>query len=387
MDAIRSLVRWNRIGVVVVTAMFLCCGRAWAAGADAACTPRFPLQVGQADGWLGADAAYSIPQPNGADVWIFGDTLYGTRRVVRHNVPVMVHNTIGISTCGAGGRWRIRYFIRRDAQGNPVSFFHPQHPNTWYWALDGFRSGDSLWVTLLCIRPTDRSSAMGFATCGTDLAKIKVSGPAPLDWKIKYFPLVPDGAHAYPSASAVVVGRYAEIFALDELGARPLLASRISLSGLTDPQANLEYLARDGQWRQGFDPGNAKAILSPGISELSIRYHPRLKRWIAVMFDPHAFSSHILLRTAPSANGPWSAGKIIYTVPEMEPGDPRYDKDNFCYAAKEHPEFERGDLVFTYVCNTMAVPKLATETDIYFPRAVRMPMPAMASGDGSSAKP
>jgi hypothetical protein len=71
----------------------------------------------------------------------------------------------------------------------------------------------------------------------------------------------------------------------------------------------------------------------------------------------------------------------------MQPGDPRYDKDNFCYAAKEHPEFEHGDLVFTYVCNTLTPPKLATEMGIYFPRAVRMPMPAMVRGERSTGKP
>jgi hypothetical protein len=354
--------------------LLCCCGSAWAAGADSQCTPRFPLQTGVRNGWLGADAAYSIPLPGGLDVWIFGDTLYGRRRVVAGNIPVMVHNTIGISTCREG-KWRIRYFIRRDEQGHPVSFFAAQHPHTWYWALDGFRSGNDLWITLLCVRSSGQASALGFLTCGTDLARIDSPGPNPLTWKIRYYPLVADGAHAYPSASAVVVGKYADIFALDENAPRPLIASRIPLSGLADPQANLEYLARDGKWRKGFDPANAKAVMSPGISELSIRCHPRLKEWIAVMFDPHAFSSHILLRTAPSPTGPWSAGQIIYTVPEMTPGTPRYDKDNFCYAAKEHPEFEHGDLVFTYVCNTFAVPKLATEMDIYFPRAVRMPMP------------
>lgn len=374
---------WIWISVMVL--LFCCCGSLWAAGSDASCTPRFPLQMGVRNGWLGADAAYSIPLPNGLDVWIFGDTLYGKRRIVHGKQPVMVHNTIGISAC-TDGRWRIRYFIRKDAHGHPVSFFAAQHPDTWYWALDGFRSGTDLWITLLCVRPSGGASALGFETCGADLARIESPGADPLSWKIRYFPLVANGAHAYPSASAVIVGKYVDIFALDEEGSRPLIASRIPLSGLGNPQASLEYLASDGRWRKGFKPAQAQAVMSPGISELSIRYHPELKKWVAVMFDPHAFSSHILLRTSASPTGPWSPGKVIYTVPEMVPGNPRYDKDNFCYAAKEHPEFEHGDLVFTYVCNTLAVSKLATETDIYFPRAIRMPMPVVAAGP-SAEKP
>lgn len=350
---------------------------AFAAGRDAACTPEFPLEHGQADGWLGADAAYSIPLPDGRDVWIFGDTLYGQQRVVRGSTPQMVRNSVGISTC-RHGRWQLRYAIRRDAEGHPVSFFQPQHPNTWYWALDGFVAGRDLWVTLLCIRDAPaKTAAMAFETCGTDLARVPAPGADPQTWKTDYFPLVPDGAHAYPSATAVVDHRNADIFALYEKGSRPLLATRIPLAGLLDPRKNLEYLAKNGAWEPGFDPAAAEEVMHQGSPELSIRYHPELKRWLAVMFDPAAFSSKILLRTAAAATGPWSGGQVIYTVPAMQPTTPGYDKNTFCYAAKEHPEFEHGDLVFTYVCNTFDVPRLATDLDIYFPRVVRMPMPPL----------
>ena len=357
--------------------MFLAGPCAFAAAADAGCTPEFPLEQGKTDGWLGADAAYSIPLPDGRDAWIFGDTLYGKQRVVQDAIPQMVRNSMGISVC-KDGHWNLRYAIRRDAQGRPESFFQPQHPNTWYWALDGFVAGRDLWVTLLCVRNAPgKTAAMAFETCGTDLAHIPSPGADPQNWKIDYFPLVPDGAHAYPSATAVVEGPDAYIFALRETGSRPLLAARIPVARLGDPQKNLEYLASDGQWKPGFDPAAAEEVMHKGSPELSIRYHPERKQWIAVMFDPEAFSSKILLRTAPALTGPWSDGQAIYNVPEMQPSTPGYDKNTFCYAAKEHPEFEHGDLVFTYVCNTFDVPKLATNLGIYFPRVVRMPMPPL----------
>ena len=368
------------LGVIALSAacLLLAAGpSAFAAGADSACTPNFPLEHGNADGWLGADAAYSIPLPDGRDVWIFGDTLYGQQRVVNGTTPQMVRNSIGISTC-RHRRWQLHYVIRKDAQGQPASYFTPQHPNTWYWALDGFVAGRDLWVTLLCVRNAPaKTAAMAFETCGTDLAHISSPRPNPQTWKIDYFPLVPNGAHAYPSATAVVDGHDAYIFALNEKGSRPLEATRIPLDGLGDPQRNLQYLANDGQWKPGFDPATAAEVMHKGSPELSIRYHPELKQWVAVMFDPEAFSSKILLRTAPSLTGPWSNGQVIYTVPEMQPTTPGYDKNTFCYAAKEHLEFERGDLVFTYVCNTFDVPTLATNLGIYFPRVVRMPMPPL----------
>lgn len=370
---------FRRRRLFFLLACFLCLGSSsFALSSHSACTPKFYLEQGKSLGWLGADAAYSIPLPDGRDVWIFGDTLYGKQRVVQGNTPLMVRNSIGISTCDAGGNWNLTYVIRKNSEGHPVSFFTPQHPNTWYWALDGFVAGRDLWVTLLCVRnaPSSKSQAMGFETCGTDLARISDPGSDPQQWKIDYFPLVPDGVHAYPSATAVVHDRNAYIFAQQEAGTRPLLATRIPLKGLSNPAKNLEYLASDGKWKSGFDPQQAKRVMEQGSSELSIRYHPEQKQWLAVMFAPGAFSSKIILRAAPSLTGPWTAGQAIYQVPEMQPGRSGYDKDTFCYAAKEHPEFEHGDLVFTYVCNTFAVPKLATNLAIYFPQTVRMPMPA-----------
>jgi Domain of unknown function (DUF4185) len=348
--------------------------KAWASTAHSLCTPEFPPQTGKAHGWLGADAAYSIPLEDGRDLWIFGDTLEGKQRVVHAGVPKMVRNSIGISTCSAG-RWKIEYHLRRDASGTPKDFFRAQHPDTWYWAMDGFSSGSDVWVTLLCVRATKANSAMGFESCGSDLAKIEAPWLDPQQWKITYYPLVADGVHAYPSATVVPDGDNVDLFAMKELGAKPLIAGRIAKARLNDPRANLEYLAADGEWKKGFEPEYAAAVMTPGSSELSIRYHPEIKRWLAVMFAPGGFSADIVLRISPSATGPWSKVQTIYTVPEMQPETAGYDKDTFCYAGKEHPEFERGDLVFTYVCNTFAVPKLATEMNIYLPRVVRMPMP------------
>lgn len=345
------------------------------------CVPAFPLEHGQPASWQGADDAYSIPLPGGRDVWIFGDTLYGPQRLVTGNDPRMTHSSIGISTCDAKGRWHLKYFFKRDEKGNLASFFVPREPTHWYWAMDGFVAKGNLWISLLCIKPASHPEpwAMNFETCGTDLAKITNPGDSPDRWKISYFPLVKDGVKAYPSASAVVHGGYAYIFALYESGDRPLLVTRIPLGGLDDPQAHLEYLAANGKWAPGFSPKDAKVIMAKGATELSIRYHPALKKWLAVLAGPDFMSADVRLRTAPSLTGPWTSGSVIYRIPEMLPG-PKHDKDVFCYAGKEHPELEQpGELLFTYVCNTMNVPKLMSQSDIYFPKVVSLPMPDLTN--------
>ena len=344
--------------------------------ASSSCNASFPLESGKHLGWQGADAAYSVPLPDGRDIWIFGDTLYGPERSVVGQTPRMVHNSLGISTC-KDGRWHVQYIVKHDASGNALSYFSPRNSAHWYWAMDGFYANGDLWVTLLCIRHPSKPvpAAMDFETCGSDLAQVTHLDRNPQRWKVTVRPLVPDGVKAYPSASAVVNDGYAYIFALYEEGTRPLLATRIPLEELTKPAASIEYLAGDGTWRPGFDPARAKQVMKQGSSELSIRYHSTLKKWLAVMVDPTLFSDKIMLRTAPSLVGPWTEGEEIYVMPEMQPG-PRHDKNVFCYAGKEHPELEtNSDIALTYVCNTMDVPELATHLDIYHPQVVRLPLP------------
>ena len=244
------------------------------------CVPSFPFQ----QQWQGADAAYSIPLQDGHVTWIFGDTLYGDKRLVTGEEPRMVHNTIGISTC-KDGKWKIDYTIKKDARGDPDSFFKPQQNNgTYYWALDGVEHHDELWITLVCVRnvPNSNAFALGFEICGTDLAHVTGLESDPQNWKVSYFPLVAEGVHANPSASALIADDYLYIYTLYEVGSRPQILTRIPLQGLGDPGKNLQYLGSDDKWHDGIEPAKAKIIMKTGASEMSVRYHPELKKWIAV---------------------------------------------------------------------------------------------------------
>lgn len=341
------------------------------------CNPSFPAQVP----WQGADAAYSIPLQDGRVVWIFGDTLYGDKRQVNGNDPRMVHNTIGISTC-TDGKWKIEYAIKRAAKGKFDSFFKPQrNDGTYYWALDGVEYNHELWITLVCVRnkPNSDAFALGFEVCGTDLAHVTRVKKDPQKWKVSYSPLVEESVHANPSATALIEGDNLYIFTLYEQGNRPQILTRIPLKGLGEPKKNLQYLGSDDQWHDGIEPAKAKVIMTKGASEMSVRYHPEWKKWLAVLVDPQIFSDKVLLRSAPSMTGPWTEGDVIYKIPILQKNDPNYDADTFCYAGKEHPEFEKpGELLFTYVCNSMKPKKLEAETNVYFPQVVRMPMPETA---------
>lgn len=70
---------------------------------------------------------------------------------LRRAVPT--HNT-------HGGR-NLKYFIKQDAQGKPVSFFVPGNPHDWYWAMDGFVAHHNLWITLALHPPGHTPGAPG----------------------------------------------------------------------------------------------------------------------------------------------------------------------------------------------------------------------------------
>ena len=93
--------------------------------------------------------------------------------------------------------------------------------------------------------------------------------------------------------------------------------------------------------------------------------------------DPAFWSKSVVIRRAKALTGPWN--QAVTTLPlysEMNPGDPLYDKDTFCYAAKAHPEFGDGSsLLVTYACNSLDFGKLIQQSGLYDPVARLLPLP------------
>src|SRR5258708_31221059 len=137
----------GRIVIVIVIALFMlsCTASLYALDKSRTdCIPSFPFK----ESWWGADAAYSIPLPDGRSVWIFGDTLYGERRTVEGSDPRMVRNSIGVSTCDERGGWTVDYVIRREGKGQPPEFFFAARKKNQFLALVGFLRRNSFLGTL-----------------------------------------------------------------------------------------------------------------------------------------------------------------------------------------------------------------------------------------------
>ncbi len=336
------------------------------------------LHFPYSQGWLGADDAYSIPFAEGKSIWLFGDTFVGDASTTPRNKSTMVRNSVGITTCAPEKECTIQYYWLKPQAGKPLSFFDTGKEEEWYWPMDGCLDRDSLYVSLLVVRnrpgagPTD---PFGFEIVGTRWAKITNPKAAPDQWKVSIKDL--SKGDLWPGTSIVRDGQfvllYTQVSAGEGKGYMTVL--RVPVKKLEDPAASWEYQATDGKWLAGTPHGDAQRVIDQAISEMSVRYHPSTKKWIAISPGPEFPTKRVVARTADSAIGPWSKPQDIFEFPEMKPSNPGYDKDTFCYATKEHTEFDDSRIVLTYACNSNLLEKVMNNMELYRPQVVVLDVP------------
>ena len=337
--------------------------------------PAFPYQ----DGWMGGDDAYSIPlDTNGIrSVWLFGDSFVRDDALVKRDGAGMVANTVGVRTSdGAGGK--INYYWRHDGNGTVDAFFSTGTKAWRYWAEDGWVNGGKLYVCLIRVQSLG-NGALDFREIGVDLAAIKNPQDSPVNWQIRYTALS-SSAKIFPGISTVVDGGYVYLFADQDDAAhkenRPIYLERISLAMFdSEPIRGLEYLAKGNVWKTGSVGDDALVIMDRGVTEMTVRWHPGIRRWVEIQISNEFPGHHIWRREAANLAGPWSKPVSIYTIPEYLPSSHRYKPDAFFYAAKEHVEFlnpANGNGAVTYVGNSMSLSNVTHDLELYAPESVRL---------------
>jgi hypothetical protein len=323
----------------------------------AGCLPFFPDR----DGWYGGDGAYSIGLNDGRVLWLFGDTFVSDEegRRDRTNMKVVLGTTLAVSTCAADSGFQIRYWLKKN-NGEFVSSFGEKE---WLWPQDPFLVGRVLYIPLLSIKANpEMPGPFKFEIAGHKFARIENFEHAdPNRWTVEYLDLtpgIPKEIRAF-ATTAVAFRDYVYFYPLygatrNGVSVLGNILARIPVGKLDDPARAIEYLTGNGQWEKAPDPLKVKVVFGAAVSELSVRYHPGIGKWIAVYLSVRNNGDRMLYQTADVPEGPWSEPGILFApVPEVERGSTRYDRNNFCYAGKEHPEFARDrTLVVTYVCNS-----------------------------------
>ena len=337
--------------------------------------PDFPYS----QGWLGADDAYSLPLSPIQSLWLFGDTFVGTPKTqLRNQSKTMVRNSVGISDCKPHHACTIRYFWTKPNDPKPRSFFDTGTDDLWYWPLDAYLSGDTLYVSLLAVRNKPGATskdAFGFEIAGTKLATIRNAHDSPPKWKIGISDL--SDARLWLGVSIVPDGNqliwYAQVSEGEGHGFTT--AVRVARDKVGELPKTWEHRTPNGQWAPGLPGSDPAHVIDQAISEMSVRYHPSTKKWIALSTGPEFPSPRAVIREADSPVGPWSKPQTIFEFPEMKAANPGYDKDTFCYAVKEHTEFATDKIVLTYACNSMVLKKTMENMQIYRPKVVILDVP------------
>ena len=325
--------------------------------ASAICLPSFPDD----DGWYGGDGAYSIRLDDKRVLWLFGDTFVSDQkgRQDRVDMKVVLGTTLAISTCTADAEFQIRYYLKKK-NGEFISSFGEKE---WLWPQDPFMVDRTLYVPLLSVKANPEiEGPFKFEIAGHKIAKIKnFSGSDPDQWIIDYIDLTPGiskDIKAFATTSVVYMG-YVYFYPLysvtaGELSALGNILARIPTDKLDEPGQAIEYFNKDGRWTKKLESAKVKVVFDAAVSEMSVRYHSDHEKWIAVYMSIQNNGDRILYQTADVPEGPWNEPKVLtVSIPEVERGNPRYDKNNFCYAGKEHLQFALGkNLVVTYVCNS-----------------------------------
>jgi hypothetical protein len=333
--------------------------------------PEYDALFQQRDGWIGADGAYSTPLSKEKTVWLFSDTWVGNIRDGRRVDATIVNNSVAIQD-GAGPNAKVRFFVRRDEHKKPVALIVPADGHGWYWWQAGTRVGDKLYLFLAQIERTSNPGVFGFRQIGQWLGVVNNPDADPLDWHIEQRKLPCTLFQVQRQfnfgAGLLVDGNDLYIYGTDEDRTkhplvRFLIAARVPMERIDDFVQWQFY--DDGKWTNSFQ---SSSRLTDGVAaELSVSYVPAVKKYVLV-YSEAGLSPNILIRTAPTPTGPWSKPISVYRCPEAG-----WDKRNFCYAAKDHPELAgSGELLISYAANSFELSHVVADARLYWPRFIRV---------------
>jgi hypothetical protein len=345
--------------------------------------PELDALFQRTNGWIGADAAYSIRLSAHTTLWLFGDTFLGEIANGRRTSAVMVNNTVGLQRSTN----RPEFFHGATRDGKSEAFFKPEDGRGYFWPMHGVRIGDGLkprggnaasrglWLFLHQIENVKTDGPFGFKAIGCWLVHVPNPDDLPDSWKVSqvkvpFTEIGPEGALFF-GGGVMRDGQWVYIGGTDS---RPETKKRFGHGGLALARAPASRLGDFKQWRflaKGKWQKDFKKVtpaFADVASEFSLSYLPGAKRYAAVYMAGGIFGTiHVRLATAPE--GPWSEPRAVFRCPELD-----WPIKAFCYSAKAHPELATSpdELVITYAANSWDFGQLFSEPRLYWPRFVRV---------------
>lgn len=245
---------------------------------------------------IGQDGVCSIVFSPEITLWTFADTITGKWKSEKGRlagdkkealIDGMLSNSIAWSVRPTEENYnsirlnfykengRTAQFIKNRKDENPL---HHR-----FWALDGFRSGDSVYVYYLHVFVPDASRFLNFEVLYVGLARWDVPG----EWKpgdaVSFRRLGPVFGKGAPYFGAAVMTRDGYVYLAGHFkkgeSGFPLSIARVPASDVENSKA-YSFLSSDGEWVAGI--GNAGAFIGDVSGECSLSYNDYLKEYIII---------------------------------------------------------------------------------------------------------
>lgn len=317
-------------------------------------------------GWSGGDGAYSVELPNGTELWLFSDTLFGTFTNGQRQVSAFVHNSMVAVQNGA----KTEGTLYTNSSNSPSALVSPSGAGStttspWFWLSSAVVSGSTLQVIMPEFKSIG-SGAFDFAWVQTYVGTFSLPNmslqsiepvPSPASYGIVW------------SSWALSTGGYTYIYGYnnDSTGGNVnMYAARVSGTNLL---GQWQYYSAGSNWSTS--PGAATPVMSGLTTGYSVT--PLGNYYLLISMNPTApFAGEIMGYFSCSPTGPFhpiNGGKPIYTTPEQS----EYTSEGgaWTYDAFVHPELSSGNTLFlSYSVNGFNSTYTFQDPTIYRPRFI-----------------
>jgi len=280
---------------------------------------------------IGQDGVCSIKFSDQVTLWTFADTITGRWKSEKGRLGAdkneavmdgMLSNSIAWSEKPTENNYRdirLNFYKENGKTAQFIKNRKDENPlNHRFWALDGFRCGNKVYVYYLHVYVPDSANFLDFEVLYVGLARWDIPG----GWKpgdaINFRRLGPLFGKGKPFFGAAVMERDGYIFLAGHFkkGAAefPLSIARVKADDVENSKA-YSFLSGDGEWVSEIK--SAGAFLGDVSGECSLSYNDYLKEYIIIYSK--SFTGDIAsVRFKDFARLPFAEKKILFKVSRHE---------------------------------------------------------------------
>jgi hypothetical protein len=327
-------------------------------------------------GWTGADGTYSLPLPDGTNLWMWSDSYIGTvdpTTRLRQGYLLTAHNSLTVLNPSTGSWTTVGY------PPQTTSYFVPKNKDDWFWQGAGYvieSSAGTYQIEIMLLEWTGSFELVGHSIASLSWPSLAIKAITPvagldtsLEWGTKILHL----------------GGYYYIYGLKDPGTdtkTPYVARTASIENLADATKWQFWNATQAEWLAGESNATAMhgvAAITPEYSVDQMNYNGGnfyLMTGMNPLNPPYPLWNAVTTWYSCSPQGPWSHKTTVYTAPEAGANGCQVGT-LFTYNAKAHSEFTDADgILISYNVNANDSKDLVCAND-YKPRFIRVQIPAV----------